>query len=86
MKEITYKVTNLLGLHARCASLFAQNAAEWRSAVTMTCKDRTVNGKQVLDILDLAVLCGDEVVIRIEGEDEEEAIRTLSVFLPKLFG
>ena len=85
MKEIRYKVTNPLGVHARCASLFAQNAVEWKSAVTMTAKDKTVNGKQVLNILDLSVLSGDEVCIRVEGVDEEEAIQNLSSLLPKLF-
>ena len=86
MKEIRYQVTNPMGLHARCASLVAQCAVERRRAVTMTSKGKTVNGKQVLDILGLAVLGGDEVVVQVEGPDEDDAIRQLSTLLPKLFG
>lgn len=86
MKEIRYQVTNPLGIHARCAGLFAQSAVEWKSAVTMSCRNKEVNAKQVLNLLDLSVLHGDEVCIRVEGVDEEAAGAALSELLPRLFG
>ncbi len=85
MREISYVVTNRLGLHARCAGLFAQNAVEWKSAVTMACNEKEANAKQVLEILNLGVACGDEVCIRVEGVDEEKAAQSLAELLPSLF-
>lgn len=85
MKEIHYQVTNRLGVHARCAGLFAQSAVEWKSAVTMSCKGKSGNAKQVLDILNLGIVSGDEIVINVEGVDEEKAADALTELLPKLF-
>jgi phosphotransferase system HPr (HPr) family protein len=86
MKEIRYQVANPLGIHARCAGLFAQKAVEWKSAVTMSAKGKSGNAKQVLDILNLGVQGGEEVCITVEGADENEAYAALSELLPKLFG
>ena len=77
-------VTNPLGIHARCAGLFAERAMEFKSAVTVNCNGKCGNGKQVLDILNLGALKGDQICIRIEGEDEEDAMRDLSQALPCL--
>ena len=77
-------VTNPLGIHARCAGLFAERAMEFKSAVTVNCNGKCGNGKQVLDILNLGALKGDQICIRIEGVDEEDAMRDLSQALPCL--
>lgn len=84
MKEIQYIVTNPLGIHARCAGLFAERAMEFKSAVTISCNGKSGNGKQVLDILNLSALAGDQVCIQVEGVDEEEAMLALSKSLPCL--
>jgi len=84
MKEIIYTVTNPLGIHARCAGLFAERAMEFKSAVTVNCNGKCGNGKQVLDILNLGALKGDQICVRIEGVDEEDAVRNLSQALPSL--
>jgi len=84
MKEIQYMVTNPLGIHARCAGLFAERAVAFKSAVTISCNGKSGNGKQVLDILNLSALAGDQLTIQIEGEDEGEAMLSLSRFLPTL--
>ena len=84
MKEIISQVTNPLGIHARCAGLFAERAMGFKSAVTVSCNGKSGNGKQVLDILSLSALKGDEICVRIEGVDEEDAMRDLSQALPCL--
>ena len=77
-------VTNPLGIHARCAGLFAERAMGFKSGVTIKCNEKSGNGKQVLDILNLGALKGDQLTIIIEGEDEGEAMRSLSQALPCL--
>lgn len=84
MKEIQYIVTNPLGLHARCAGLFAERAVGFKSAVTVSCNGKSGNGKQALDILNLSALAGDQLCIQVEGVDEEEAMLSLSKLLPSL--
>ncbi|MDE7223862.1 MAG: HPr family phosphocarrier protein, partial [Acetatifactor sp.] len=40
-------------------------------------RDSTANAKSVLSVLGACVKCGDEIEFICEGEDEQEALKTL---------
>ena len=40
-----------------------------------------MDAKRILGVMGLGVKCGQEIVIKADGEQEEEAIDTLSKFL-----
>lgn len=69
------------GFHARPASQFVKMASESQSEVILSCGDNAVNGKSIMGILTLGASCGSEVVVRVEGPDEAEAIEKLVAFL-----
>ena len=48
-----------------------------KSLITFTFRDSTANAKSVLSVLGACVKCGDEVEFVCDGEDEEEALKTL---------
>ena len=61
------------GLHARPAAIFVQNAKGFQSQITLTKNDKTANGKSILSVLTLGAEQGDQVVLKVSGEDAEVA-------------
>ncbi len=80
------KVLNATGLHARPAGLFIETASRFRSAVRVAKGEREVSGKSVLALMLLEVTPGCEIVIKTEGEDEEQAANALAELVARRFG
>jgi phosphotransferase system HPr (HPr) family protein len=74
-------VANPNGLHMRPATLFAQAARGYRSAVTVWNGDRRADGKSSLDLILLVALPGVELVLEVDGDDAAEAIGPLADLL-----
>ena len=82
--ETTVLVPEGVGLHARPAALFVQKAALFKSAIHLTCGDRTADGKSILGVLQLGASAGSLVTIRAEGSDAEEAAEQLAAFIREI--
>lgn len=81
MKEFKYVIKDEQGIHARPAGVFVKEAASFPCKV-MICKgDREVDAKRILGVMGLGVKCGEEVIIRTEGENEEQASEALKKFM-----
>lgn len=74
MAEVKLEIKNKVGLHARPASLFVQTANKFKSVITATNGDTSVNAKSILNVLTLGADKGSILTIKAEGEDEEQAI------------
>lgn len=74
-------INNEQGLHARPASLFVQIANKYVSEVIIKKGDEEVNGKSIMGILTLGANMGSEIVILVDGEDAEEALKELQEFI-----
>ena len=61
----------------RPAGILCKTAMQFKSVITFTFKENTANAKSVLSVLGACVKCGDEVEFVCEGEDEEQALKTL---------
>jgi len=70
-----------VGLHARPAALFVQQAAGFSSTIRLTCGERTADGKSILGVLQLGASAGSRVEIRAEGDDAEAAAEALAAFI-----
>lgn len=77
MKEARVTVRSKVGLHARPAAMFVQEALKFKCKVTIESGDKTADGKSILRVLALGVKCGQEIVIRTDGEGEDEALASL---------
>ena len=70
-------IKNPTGLHLRPAGILCKEAMQFKSLITFTFRDNTANAKSVLSVLGACVKCGDEIEFVCEGEDEQEALKTL---------
>ena len=70
-------IKNPTGLHLRPAGILCKEAMQFKSLITFTFRENTANAKSVLSVLGACVKCGDEIEFVCDGEDEEEALKTL---------
>lgn len=81
MKEFRYTITDAQGIHARPAGEFIKQASGFQSMIKICKDEKEVDAKRILGVMGLGVKQGEEIVIRAEGADEEEAILALGKFL-----
>lgn len=84
--EKTVELVNRLGLHARAASKFVQEASRFQAEIRVRHNDEEVNGKSILGLLLLAAPCGSRLTISAEGADAEEALKALAQLVADRFG
>ena len=77
MYEAKVTIKNEIGLHARPASLFIQEAIKYSSNIAVIKDEKIYNGKSIMSILSMSAGQGQEITIKATGEDEEEAVNGL---------
>jgi phosphotransferase system HPr (HPr) family protein len=84
-KKIT--ILNPTGFHTRPARLFVDTANDRfpNTDVKIIKGAREINGKSVLTMLTLGVKYQDEIELRVDGENEAEAMETLSAFFETIY-
>jgi phosphocarrier protein len=80
------RLPNKLGLHMRAANIFVDAASRFSSSIQVGRGDLVVNGKSIMGLMMLAAPCGTEIVIAVDGPDEEEAVRELLELVNTGFG
>ncbi|GER85186.1 phosphocarrier protein HPr [Thermogemmatispora aurantia] len=78
-------ITNKVGLHARPARLLVQTAALFHSQIVLQYGAQTVNAKSIVGVLRLGARCGSTIHLRAEGEDAEEAVRSIEELVQRNF-
>ncbi len=85
MIEKEFVIPNKLGLHARPAALFVQEAARFRSSILVNKDGLEINGKSVMGLMLLAAECGSRLRIKAEGPDEAQAMEALGKIFSRKF-
>lgn len=86
MQSQALTIVNGLGLHARAAAKFVSLASQFNSEIILVRNDRQVNGKSIMGIMMLAAGQGANVELRIDGDDEDEAMKALCELIASGFG
>lgn len=81
MKEFTYVIKDEMGIHARPAGLLVKEAAGFPCKITIAKDGKEMDAKRIMGLMSLGVKCGQEITIRTDGEQEEEAAAALQKFL-----
>jgi phosphotransferase system HPr (HPr) family protein len=83
--ETSVVILNKVGLHARPATRLVQTAARFQASIQLKFGDKVANAKSIVGVLKLGAEMGDTLVLRTEGEDAEEAVKTLSELVLRKF-
>ena len=81
--DVTIK--NNVGLHARPATFFIQQANSYKSSNWVEKDDRRVNAKSLLGVLSPGIVKGMTITLIADGTDEEEALEGLSTLIDSGF-
>ena len=82
-RELT--VSNRLGLHARATAKLVQTLSGFRCTATLSAKGREVNAKSIMGVMLLAAGQGTVVTVRVDGEDEAQAIEAVAALFERRF-
>jgi len=74
-RKITIK--NPSGLHLRPAGVLSQTAMKFKSDIIIEFGEKKIVAKSVLNVMAAGIKSGTEVNLIVEGDDEEEAMKTL---------
>lgn len=85
MKTCQVTVVNKLGLHARPSARLTQVATSFKSEVWLTGKGRRINAKSIMGVMMLAASQGSELLLEVDGEDEEQALADLTALFESGF-
>ena len=81
----TLIIINKLGLHARAASKLVNLAGQFESDILIDKQGNRVNAKSIMGVMMLAASKGTEVVLEVDGNDEEACMEALVVLINNRF-
>lgn len=73
-EEIRYTITDKNGIHARPAGLIVRTSKQYSSAIMLSCGGKQADCKKLIQLMQLGVNCGDEIVVTATGEDSQAAL------------
>jgi phosphocarrier protein HPr len=85
MAEVKKVLLNKEGLHARPAGVLAKTAAGFKSKVELQFNQKKVNAKSSMSLMTLGLTHNSEFTILADGDDSEQAVKTLSELVDKEF-
>ncbi|HFE64377.1 phosphocarrier protein HPr [candidate division KSB1 bacterium 4484_188] len=85
MIEEEIKIENKNGLHARPANMLTVTTKKFKSQIFISKDGYEVNGKSILGVMTLAAEPGSVIKVRIEGEDEQEAMEAIKELIRNKF-
>ena len=86
MIQSSIQISNKLGLHARASAKLTKLAGSFKSEVHLSRNGRRVNAKSIMGVMMLAAGLGTEVLIEVDGDDEQAAMEALRALIDGKFG
>ena len=85
MKSIVITVKNETGLHSRPADLFVRTSKLYESEIEVYKGENKANAKAILKLILLNVCENDQIIIKADGPDADEALNDLKVLIESDF-
>ena len=80
------KVKNALGLHTRPAAAIVKLLQSFKSSVSFTYREETINARSIMSILMLAAKKNAQLTVTIDGADADIVMRRLVAAFDQEFG
>lgn len=80
MKTFNYVIKDEIGIHARPAGELVKEAKKYESKIIVSKNGKTAEARKLMALMGLGVKCGDEVVVTVEGADEDTAVAEVKLF------
>ncbi len=84
MTWFQYVISDPAGMHARSAGAISRMVEPFQSQVRIRLKTKEADASKVMALMGLKAKCGDRIEIRVEGPDEQEAVRILQASIPTI--
>ena len=85
IKEITLKLMNEEGMHARPAGVLVKTASQFKSKIEIHYNGKTANAKSVLGLMSLGMTGLSDFLIKADGPDAEGALLALEQLVQNKF-
>lgn len=85
MKEFNYVLKDDNGIHARPAGILVKEVAKFKSEVKITLREKVADARRIFALMGLGAKKGDELLISVSGEDEDEVTEKLKEFFSENF-
>ena len=79
-------ITNKRGLHARASAKFVAVASDLDAQIEVEKDGNRVCGTSIMGLMMLGAAMGDSIVIHVEGDNAEDALRQLVTLVEDRFG
>jgi phosphocarrier protein HPr len=85
MIKRTFTILNPQGFHVRPTKTFVDKATLFPCSVFLNYKEKRMNGKSSLGVMSLGLSQNTEVILEVDGEQEEQAIVALGEILTAIY-
>ena len=85
MLEESIEIINKLGLHARASAKLVSTASQYESKIELNFNGQKADAKSIMSIMMLAASMGSKMIIRTDGDDEQEAMNAITSLINNLF-
>lgn len=79
-------IQNKLGLHARATAKLVNTASRFAAESKLIKDDSQVNCKSIMGVMMLAASKGTELVLEVDGPDEQKALEAIQALIDDKFG
>lgn len=81
MKTFEYVVADTSGIHARPAGALVKEAKKYQSRIIIQKGEKEADASRLMALMSLAVKCGDKIIVKAEGADEDAAAQEMEAFM-----
>lgn len=86
MVSANFTIKNSEGLHMRPAGVLVKAVTPFNSSVTIIFNGNEVNAKSIMHVIGACIKCGAEIEVRCDGDDEVQALETVTKLVESGFG
>jgi len=85
MLETQIEIINKLGLHARASAKLVSTASRFGSKIDIEFGSQIADAKSIMSVMMLAASLGSTITLKIDGDDEEDAMLALTSLINNYF-